>query len=30
MMETVLTIAIVAIALTMFSLPLDSNDKNRK
>lgn len=29
-METVLIIAIMAIALTMFSLPLDSNDKNRK
>ena len=30
MMETVLIIALVAIVLTMFSLPLDSNDKNRK
>ncbi len=30
MNSTVLIIAIVAIALTMFSLPLDSNDKNRK
>lgn len=30
MNSTVLIIAIVAIALTLFSLPLDINDKNRK
>lgn len=30
MMETVLIIVMIAIALTLFSLPLDSNDKNRK
>lgn len=29
-METVLIILMIAVALTLFSLPLDSNDKNRK
>lgn len=29
-METALIIVMIAIALTLFSLPLDSNEKNRK